>query len=227
MIAYYDSDSDGVLARSRRVPFKSVNTPVRYPFEILLNQGGVESIFIDSMAEHGLAVSRPVAPASIELSNESEQLTDPLSYPVKVTLDHLDTSRKHEIVHARYVVGCDGAHSWVRKALGITMDGVQTDSIWGVVDIIADTDFPDVRNCSIIHSTSGSCILIPREEDKIRLYMQLSDSDILDPTTGLVDKTRMSPKKLLEIARKMLHPYKIDEPKMYDWWTTYISGYIG
>jgi phenol 2-monooxygenase len=66
------------------VPFKSVNTPVRYPFEILLNQGGVESIFIDSMAAHGLAVSRPVAPASIELSNESEQLMDPLSYPVKV-----------------------------------------------------------------------------------------------------------------------------------------------
>jgi phenol 2-monooxygenase (NADPH) len=62
-----------------------VNIPVRYPFEILLNQGGVESIFIDSMAEHGLAVGRPVAPASIELSNESEQLTDPLSYPVKVS----------------------------------------------------------------------------------------------------------------------------------------------
>jgi phenol 2-monooxygenase len=72
------------------VPFKSVNTPVRYPFEILLNQGGVESIFIDSMAAHGLAVSRPVAPASIELSNESEQLTDPLSYPVKVR-EHLGT----------------------------------------------------------------------------------------------------------------------------------------
>jgi len=60
-----------------------------------------------------------------------------------VTLDHLDTPGKQEIVHARYVVGCDGkisvvlrvaqnikvfagAHSWVRKTLDITMDGEQT-----------------------------------------------------------------------------------------------------
>jgi len=50
----------------------------------LLNQGAIESIFTDSMAEHGLTISRPVAPASIELSNDSEQLADPLSYPVKV-----------------------------------------------------------------------------------------------------------------------------------------------
>jgi phenol 2-monooxygenase len=83
--------------------------------------------------------------------------------------------------------------------LGVVLRCPPLDSNWGVVDIIADTDFPDARNCSIIHSTSGSCILIPREEDKIRLYTQLSDSDIMDPTTGLVDKNRMSPKKLLEV----------------------------
>jgi phenol 2-monooxygenase len=50
----------------------------------LLNQGAVESIFIDSMAEHGLTIDRPVAPASIELSDDSEQLADPLSHAVKV-----------------------------------------------------------------------------------------------------------------------------------------------
>jgi len=176
---------------------------VRYPFGLLLHQGRVESIFIDSMAKHGLTVNRPIAPSSIGLSNDPEQVADPLSYAVKVTLDHLDTPGKQEIVHARYVVGCDGAHSWVRKALGITMEGVQTDSIWGVVDIIADTDFPDIRNRSVINSTSGSCMLIPREEDKIRLYIQLSDSDVLDPITGRVDKNRMNPEKLLEVYTSM------------------------
>jgi phenol 2-monooxygenase len=156
-----------------------------------------------------------------------------------VTLDHLDTSRKQEVVHARYVVGCDGKTSLcspcgiqnrdVRRCafmgaqspgnhygrgadrlvalttlgLGVALRCPPLDSIWGVVDIIADTDFPDVRNFSIIHSTSGSCILIPREEDKIRFYIQLSDSDILDPTTGLVDKNSMSSKKLLEVRTSM------------------------
>ncbi|OAX36141.1 hypothetical protein K503DRAFT_793556 [Rhizopogon vinicolor AM-OR11-026] len=220
MFAFYNPGSDG---RTGRAP--AVTTPTaRYPFAVMLNQGAIESMFIDSMTEHGLTIDRPVAPASIELSNDSEQLADPLSYPVKVTLDLLDTPGTQEIVHARYVVGCDGAHSWVRKALGITMDGEQTDHIWGVIDIIADTDFPDIHNGSVIHSTSGSCLIIPREGDIVRFYIQLSDSDVSDPITGRVDKNRMSTEKLLEVARKIMHPYKIHEPKMYDWWTVYIIG---
>ncbi|OJA14166.1 hypothetical protein AZE42_12393 [Rhizopogon vesiculosus] len=45
---------------------------------------------------------------------------------------------------------------------------------------------------------SGSCLIIPREGDKVRFYVQLSDSDVLDPITGRLDKNRMSPEKLLE-----------------------------
>jgi phenol 2-monooxygenase len=102
-----------------------------------------------------------------------------------------------------YGWGADRLVALTTLGLGVALRCPPLDSIWGVVDIIADTDFPDVRNFSIINSTSGSCLLIPREEDKIRLYMQLSDSDILDQTTGLVDKNRMSPKKLLEVRTSM------------------------
>ena len=49
-----------------------------------------------------------------------------------------------EIVYAKYVIGCDGAHSWTRRQLGFQMDGEQTDFIWGVLDIIPITDF---REC--------------------------------------------------------------------------------
>lgn len=223
MSAFYNPDSDGVLRRTGRAPCVTAAS-ARYPFAILLNQGAVEGLFIDSMTEHGLAVDRSITPASIELSDDSKQLADPFSYPVKVTLDHLDAPGTQEIVHARYVVGCDGAHSWVRKTLDITMDGEQTDFIWGVVDIIADTDFPDIRYGSAIHSESGSCLIIPREGEKVRFYIQLSDSDVKDPITGRVDKNRMSPEKLLEVARKIIHPYKVHEPKLYDWWTVYIIG---
>lgn len=37
------------------------------------------------------------------------------------------------ILHCKYVLGCDGAHSWVRKNLGISMEGDQTNHIWGVL----------------------------------------------------------------------------------------------
>lgn len=46
-----------------------------------------------------------------------------------------------EIVHAKYVIGCDGARSWTRRALGFELDGEATDFIWGVMDIIPITDF--------------------------------------------------------------------------------------
>lgn len=35
-----------------------------------------------------------------------------------------------EVVRAKYVIGCDGAHSWVRRQLGFVMEGEQTDYIW-------------------------------------------------------------------------------------------------
>lgn len=44
-----------------------------------------------------------------------------------------------EVVEAKYVVGCDGAHSWVRNQLGYKLRGESTDYIWGVLDVIPIT----------------------------------------------------------------------------------------
>lgn len=38
-----------------------------------------------------------------------------------------------EIVRAKYVVGCDGAHSWTRRQIGFQLEGEPTDYIWGVL----------------------------------------------------------------------------------------------
>jgi phenol 2-monooxygenase len=142
------------------------------------------------------------------------------------------------------ILGFLGAHSWVRKNFGIAMEGEQTDFVWGVVDMIPETNFPDIRNRCAIHSNSGSCMIIPREGDKVRLYIQLEDKDAVDSASGRVDKNKMGPHKLLEVglpdlvfivitpsnvlfqvARKSFYPYKIKTPESFDWWTIYISGW--
>jgi hypothetical protein len=74
-----------------------------------------------------------------------------------------------------------------------------TDYIWGVIDTIPETNFPDIRNRCVIHSESGSCMVIPREGDKVRLYIQLSDKQVVDPATGRVDKSRVSTDHLLQV----------------------------
>ncbi len=69
-------------------------------------------------------------------------------------------------------------------------------------------------------------MVIPREGDKIRLYIQLSDTDAVNPETGRVDVGRYDPQRLLEVAKKTLQPYTIDvEPGKIDWWTIYQSEY--
>jgi phenol 2-monooxygenase len=45
------------------------------------------------------------------------------------------------MVEAKYILGCDGAHSWLRKQLGLRLEGESYDDSWGVLDIIPLTDF--------------------------------------------------------------------------------------
>jgi len=66
--------------------------------------------------------------------------------------------------------------------------------------MVPDTDFPDVRNKSLIHSNHGSCLVVPRESDRVRIYMQLADKDVINAETGRVDKDKMGPEKLLEVS---------------------------
>jgi phenol 2-monooxygenase len=35
-----------------------------------------------------------------------------------------------ERIRAKYMIGCDGAHSWTRRQLGFQLVGEQTDYIW-------------------------------------------------------------------------------------------------
>lgn len=107
--------------------------------------------------------------------------------------------------------------------------------------MIPNTDFPDIRNKNLIHSKNGSCLLVPREADRIRIYMQLSDNlSVLNPDTGRVDKDRVGPEQLLkvylstcsanellitvtQVAQQSLSPFSLKPTTGINWWTLYIS----
>ncbi|OBT54088.1 hypothetical protein VE04_06258 [Pseudogymnoascus sp. 24MN13] len=126
-----------------------------------------------------------------------------------------------ETIQAKYMIGCDGAHSWTRKQLGYTLDGEQTDYIWGVLDIIPITDFPDIRQRCAIHSAnSGSVMVIPRENKLVRLYIQMTTTE---KGGEPVDRTNITPAMILECANRTLAPYKLSY-EYCDWWTAYQIG---
>ncbi len=94
-----------------------------------------------------------------------------------------------------------------------------------MVDIVPDTDFPDIRNKSAIHSNNGSCMVIPREGDKVRIYVQLTEKEDVDLRDGRIDKAKIGPEKLMQVARKSFYPYSIST-KAFDWWTIYNSMFF-
>lgn len=64
------------------------------------------------MKELGVEVERSTIPTSIEISEDENELADPASHPVRVALKRtsvFEGEPEEEIVHAKFVVGTDGA----------------------------------------------------------------------------------------------------------------------
>lgn len=128
-----------------------------------------------------------------------------------------------EAVKAKYMLGADGAHSWVRGQLGFQLRGESTDYIWGVLDIVPITDFPDIRmRCAIHSASSGSVMVIPRENKLVRLYIQLTTTEKGDGGKK-ADRSKINPQTILESAQRIMRPYKITY-RYCDWWTAYQIG---
>ncbi|KIS67244.1 putative phenol 2-monooxygenase [Mycosarcoma maydis] len=129
-------------------------------------------------------------------------------------------SGTRERIHAKYVIGCDGAHSWTRRQMGSKMEGDQTSFVWGVLDAVPITNFPDVRSRCAIHSAdSGSMMIIPREDGLVRFYIQVSELN-----KG-IDRYSITPEMILKTAKAIIAPYTLDIGEGdLDWWTAYVIG---
>ena len=131
-------------------------------------------------------------------------------YPVTVTLRRsAGPDEGSELkVHTKYVVGADGARSNVRKSLGYRLRGDQANQAWGVMDVLADTDFPDVRKkCTIKANNGHSILLIPREGGFLfRLYVNLGE--VAEGDSGGVRQTPLE--DVIAKAQEIMHPYKLD-----------------
>ena len=145
-------------------------------------------------------------------------------HPVTVTLQHLKDfheTGESSTVRAKFVVGCDGARSSIRTAIGRELIGDPMNQSWGVMDVLAVTDFPDIRlKSAILSANQGNLLIIPREGGYlVRLYIELdqvSDREMLDNRS-------VTPERLATVANRILHPYTI-EVKDVGWWSVYEIG---
>jgi phenol 2-monooxygenase (NADPH) len=140
-----------------------------------------------------------------------------------VVLERVDPTHQGETetVSARYVVGCDGARSAVRTSIGRELRGDSANHAWGVMDVLAVTNFPDIRCKSLIQSThEGSILIIPREGGYlVRLYVELTKLDVGER----VASRNITLDDLIAKARRILNPFTL-EVKEVPWWSVYEIG---
>lgn len=154
-----------------------------------------------------------------------EESDDPQNeYPLTVTLRRSAGPDAGEEVQVRtkYVVGADGARSNVRKSLGYKLRGDQANHAWGVMDVFADTDFPDVRKKCTVKSSSGrNILLIPREGGFLfRLYVDLGE--VSDENSGTIRDTPVE--DIIAQANDIMHPYTVDVKDVV-WHSVYEVGH--
>ncbi|WP_315092875.1 FAD-dependent monooxygenase [uncultured Cellulomonas sp.] len=134
----------------------------------------------------------------------------------------LERAGQEKVVRAKYVLGADGARSRVRAAIGCTMEGTSAFHAWGVMDVLAVTDFPDIRlKCAIQSGAGGSILLIPREGGHLfRMYVDLGE---VDPDAHHeVRSTTIE--QIVARANEILHPYTLDV-RHVAWHSVYEVGH--
>ncbi|EGN91589.1 hypothetical protein SERLA73DRAFT_100302 [Serpula lacrymans var. lacrymans S7.3] len=228
----YNPNDEGTGIKESGPTLNIAVSSTRYPFEVLAPIAITEGILRKAIGEHGVKVEEPVIPISIDIDETTSQGSD--NHPIQLTIAHLkeeylrsqsipQTQRGHlskeeaaiertEVIQSKFVVGGDGAHSWVRKSVNIAMEGEKTELSWGVIDFTPLTDFPTPWAKNIIQSPlSGAMGYLPRPNGTARMYILLKD-----PTSGstdvseVPDKDQAVERRIIKTIQDGFSPFKME-----------------
>jgi phenol 2-monooxygenase (NADPH) len=187
---------------------------------VIVNQARMLAYLRDHMAR---SPSRLTPLYGLHASDVEVDTGGSSEYPVTVTVRHmqgLKATGETSTIRARYVVGCDGSRSATRAAIGRELIGDATNEAWGVMDVLAVTDFPDIRLKCAIYSAQGNILIIPREGGYlVRFYIELDTAG----DEEMLGRQSVTPEMLTEVANRILHPYTL-EVKDVGWCSVYEIG---
>ncbi|KAJ5676713.1 uncharacterized protein N7477_002346 [Penicillium maclennaniae] len=167
---------------------------------VVLKQARVNELMIEEMGKKGQGVDYDSNVVDVIYHKNRDE------YPITCIVEQ---NGVQETFEAKYLLGCDGAHSTTRHALDIKMEGDSTDAIWGVMDVTVQTDFPDIRKKSTIRTPEGSVLIIPREDPGlIRFYVELPHG---------TNSKEVRLETIHEMVRRIMRPYSFDFRGCLSW----------
>lgn len=206
-----DPEQPGEIIRSGRID--DVEHDLSEMPHTVLNQARVQDFYLEVMRN---APTRLTPDYGYSLTGLSVDRTQ--AFPVTASVA---TNKGEVSIKARYIIGCDGARSAARRAIGLDLKGDAANKAWGVMDLLATTDFPDVRLKALVRSASeGSALVIPREGGYMfRLYIEL---DKLSADERVADRD-VTADDLIAAANRIFSPYSFDLREI-PWWSVYEIG---
>jgi phenol 2-monooxygenase len=213
-----DPAAAGHIIRTNLIPDDATGIS-EFP-HIVVNQARVQDYFAEAMANAPTRMQPDYGVEMLDLEVRDEASGDP---HVAVSVRHLSgtLAGQERNIRAKYVLGTDGARSRVRECIGRRLTGESAQHAWGVMDVLAVTDFPDIRlKCAIQSHDAGTILSIPREGGYLfRMYVDLGE---VDDAGGAIRQTPLD--EIVRRAHRILHPYALDV-RSVAWWSVYEVGH--
>lgn len=143
------------------VDLTTIDSPYRYV--LMLPQSDTERLLEEELQGRGVAVERQVE--LVEFAEEGDG--------VRCVLRHADGSQ--EVTAATWLVGCDGAHSTVRHALGMSFEGSTLLNDWILADLHID-GMPEPAAIRIYWHADGVLATFPLGGTRYRVIADVGES---------------------------------------------------
>ncbi|ETS84835.1 hypothetical protein PFICI_02860 [Pestalotiopsis fici W106-1] len=209
--SFWMRNGTGVLSRSFTGAEVIHPTPYQYLFNT--DQGMTEDIFEKYLKSQGQCIHRFMELLHYEYNYNDHE------WPVTAYIKN-NASGAIEAWLTKYILGADGARSATRKATGIKTTSQGGEVEWAVADVLVDTNFPDYRRRCAIQTPDGGCMLIPRKDEGLRIFLQVPDNGARTAAIGtnghpthntLLDDAAFKLTSLVQShINKVIHPYKMD-----------------
>jgi 2-polyprenyl-6-methoxyphenol hydroxylase-like FAD-dependent oxidoreductase len=194
--------------RMAHIELAGVESPFGYP--LLIPQNETERLLNEYLVKQGITVERQLE--LISLSQQADSVT--------CTLRHADG--REEQVAAKWVTGCDGAHSAVRHILGVPFTGHAEQNDWLLADVHVEGQLSKVEVVVYWHQ-KGVLVTFPIKNDRFRVIADLglaaNTSKPADPS--LADVQRVVDERGpggLKISQPIwLSGFRINERKVTDY----------
>lgn len=169
-----------VYVNGREVARLDLALPGDVPFGFLcIPQYETERILREELALHGVGVQRGMRLTGFEQDADGVTAT-------------LSGDGGEQVVRAGYLIGADGAHSAVRKALGLTFEGAAFAEQYMLGDVEVDWSLPAGYAVRSMHQSDGVTddllVAIPLPgRSRYRMSMLVPEELRADPAAGSAD----------------------------------------